>query len=234
MNRMIALIAAMPPELEHLQQSLHNPRAVELLGQTFYCGSLGGREVVLALSGIGKVNAALTATAVLTHFHADAVINTGSAGGLGKGIRIGDVVIGKESAHHDVDVSAFGYAPGQVPQLPPRFAAAQALLAAAKQAAAGFGNTVHEGLIVSGDQFVHGAEQIAAIRNAFPDVAACEMEAAAIAQVCHRAGVSFVVIRAISDHADEQAEQSFDEFVALAGKRSAQMVERLLALLPSA
>ena len=160
------------------------------------------------------------------------MINTGSAGGLDAAIRIGDVVIGKETAHHDVDVSAFGYVHGQVPQLPARFIAASDLLDAATQAAGVFASTVHAGLIVSGDQFVHGKAQTAAIRAHFPDVAACEMEAAAIAQVCHQAGVPFVVIRAISDHADEQAEQSFDEFIALAGRQSAQMVERLLALLP--
>ena len=232
MSQVIAIIAAMQPELEYLQHSLQEAQSLELLGQKCYRGKLAGREVVLALSGIGKVNAALTTAALLTHFQVQAVINTGSAGGLGAAIRIGDVVIGKETAHHDVDVSAFGYVHGQVPQLPARFIAASDLLDAATQAAGVFASTVHAGLIVSGDQFVHGKAQTAAIRAHFPDVAACEMEAAAIAQVCHQAGVPFVVIRAISDHADEQAEQSFDEFIALAGRQSAQMVERLLALLP--
>lgn len=232
MNQMIAIIAAMPAELEDLKQSLQDTQTEQILGQSFYSGYLAGRKVILALSGIGKVNAALTTAVLLAQFNPQAVINTGSAGGLGVGIHIGDVVIGKETAHHDVDVTAFGYVHGQVPQMPARFLAADNLLTAAKQAATTFGTTVHEGLIVSGDQFVHTAEQVAKMRKYFPTVAACEMEAAAIAQVCHQAQVPFVVIRAISDHADEKAEQSFDEFIELAGRRSAQMVQQILALLP--
>lgn len=231
-NAPIAIIAAMAPELEYLQQALANAQTQTFFGQKFYQGDLAGRKVVLALSGIGKVNAALTTATLLNQFQPQAVINTGSAGGLGKAVHIGDVVLGKAAAHHDVDVTAFGYQHGQVPQLPLLFTADAVLLQAARQAAQTFATVVHEGLIVSGDQFVHGAEQVARIRAHFPEVAACEMEAAAIAQVCHQAAVPFVVIRAISDHADEQAEKSFDEFIVLAGAQSAKMVQMMLPLLP--
>ena len=162
----------------------------------------------------------------------DFVINTGSAGGLGSGLKVGDVVIGTQTAHHDVDVTAFGYAIGHVPRMPARFESDPALCAAAEKAAAAFEHAaVHRGLIVSGDQFVHSSESVAEVRRHFPDAQAVEMEAAAIAQSCHRFGVPFVVIRAISDLADEQADTSFETFLKTASVHSAKMVLQLIEAL---
>ncbi len=229
----IAIIAAMEPEWCLLKSSLQNTQKLERFGQQYLFGELCGRNVVLALSGIGKVNAAIATTCLIELFKPLAVINTGSAGGLGKGIHVGDVVVSLEVAHHDVDVTAFGHEIGQVPQLPAVFSANQTLINAAERAAVGFdGAQLHHGAIVSGDQFVNTKEKIQAIRKAFPDVMACEMEAAAVAQVCYRAGVPFVVIRAISDHADEEAENSFDVFINQAGRCSAEMVKSIVKDLP--
>ena len=139
------------------------------------------------------------------------------------------MVIGSETAHHDVDVTAFGYAIGQVPQLPPAFASDHALVTAAERAAAAFPNAaVRRGLIVSGDRFVHSSEAVAAIRKNFPDVQAVEMEAAAISQTCAQFGLPFVVIRAVSDAADEKADVSFDEFLQTAAVHSAEMVDGMI------
>ena len=231
MPQTIALIGAMPPEISLLQESLQNLRSEHLADFDIYCGEYAGKNVVLALSGIGKVNAALSTALVLQH-RPDFVINTGSAGGLGSGLKVGDVVIGTQTAHHDVDVTAFGYAIGHVPQMPARFESDPALCAAAEKAAAAFEHAaVHRGLIVSGDQFVHSSESVAEVRRHFPDAQAVEMEAAAIAQSCHRFGVPFVVVRAISDLADEDADTSFETFLKTASVHSAKMVLQLIEAL---
>ena len=231
MPQTIALIGAMPPEISLLQENLQNLRSEHLADFDIYCGEYTGKNVVLVLSGIGKVNAALSTALVLQH-RPDFVINTGSAGGLGSGLKVGDVVIGTQTAHHDVDVTAFGYAIGHVPRMPARFESDPALCAAAEKAAAAFEHAaVHRGLIVSGDQFVHSSESVAEVRRHFPDAQAVEMEAAAIAQSCHRFGVPFVVVRAISDLADEEADTSFETFLKTASVHSAKMVLQLIEAL---
>ena len=231
MPQTIALIGAMPPEISLLQENLQNLRSEHMADFDIYCGEYAGKNVVLALSGIGKVNAALSTALVLQH-RPDFVINTGSAGGLGSGLKVGDVVIGTQTAHHDVDVTAFGYAIGHVPRMPARFESDPALCAAAEKAAAAFEHAaVHRGLIVSGDQFVHSSESVAEVRRHFPDAQAVEMEAAAIAQSCHRFGVPFVVVRAISDLADEEADTSFETFLKTASMHSAKMVLQLIEAL---
>ena len=231
MPQTIALIGAMPLEISLLQESLQNLRSEHMADFDIYCGEYAGKNVVLALSGIGKVNAALSTALVLQH-RPDFVINTGSAGGLGSGLKVGDVVIGTQTAHHDVDVTAFGYAIGHVPRMPARFESDPALCAAAEKAAAAFEHAaVHRGLIVSGDQFVHSSESVAEVRRHFPDAQAVEMEAAAIAQSCHRFGVPFVVVRAISDLADEEADTSFETFLKTASVHSAKMVLQLIEAL---
>ena len=231
MPQTIALIGAMPPEISLLQENLQNLRSEHMADFDIYCGEYAGKNVVLALSGIGKVNAALSTALVLQH-RPDFVINTGSAGGLGSGLKVGDVVIGTQTAHHDVDVTAFGYAIGHVPRMPARFESDPALCTAAEKAAAAFEHAaVHRGLIVSGDQFVHSSESVAEVRRHFPDAQAVEMEAAAIAQSCHRFGVPFVVVRAISDLADEEADTSFETFLKTASVHSAKMVLQLIEAL---
>ncbi|WP_037588618.1 5'-methylthioadenosine/adenosylhomocysteine nucleosidase [Stenoxybacter acetivorans] len=227
----IGIIAAMPPELNALIERLVDKQYIEIGAFVFYQGCLAGKLVVLALSGIGKVNAAITAALLIERFSPSAIINTGSAGGLGTGMRVGDVVIGAETAHHDVDVCAFGYNKGQIPQLPARFESATEWVDKAGKAAEKFtGATVHHGLIVSGDQFIHDARKVQAIKEDFIDVLAVEMEAAAIAQTCYQMETPFVVVRAVSDSADEKAEMSFDAFLETAGRRSADMVEALIQI----
>ena len=230
--RTIAVIGAMQPEIELLKSRLNNRESHRFGAFEIHCGELHGKRIVLTLSGIGKVNAAAaTATAILK-FSPDCVINTGSAGGLGKGLKVGDIVVGTEIAHHDVDVTAFGYVWGQVPQLPAVFVSDDLLVGKAKQAAEVFeGAAVAQGLIVSGDRFVHSSEGVAEIRSHFPEVKAVEMEAAAIAQACHQLNTPFVVIRAMSDSADEKADISFEEFLKTAAASSAKMVEKIVASL---
>lgn len=225
----IAVVGAMEQEIELLRESMADVKHVSFGKFSAYEGELAGKRTVLVLSGIGKVNAAVSTSWVIHQFEPDCVINTGSAGGLGKGLKVGDVVIGETVAHHDVDVTAFGYVWGQVPQLPAVFESDSNLIRQAEKAAQVFdGAAVTQGLIVSGDRFVHSSEGVAEIRSHFPDVKAVEMEAAAIAQTCHQLEVPFVIIRAVSDSADEKADISFEEFLKTAAVSSAKMVTEIV------
>lgn len=225
----IGIIGAMDEEVQSLQEQLQNKTLETFAGTEYWTGQLQGQDVVLARSGIGKVAAAITATLLCEHFDVDCLINTGSAGGIGKNLHIGDVVISTRLAYHDADVTAFGYAPGQMAQMPLYYEADAQLMEKAKQAAQKVALPVHIGEIVSGDQFVHSQEKIAEIQAQFPQALANEMEATAIAQVAYQFQKPFVVIRAMSDVADEEAHLSFDEFIQEAGQRSAEMVCALLA-----
>ena len=225
----IAVVGAMEQEIELLRESMANVKHVSFGKFSAYEGELAGKRMVLVLSGIGKVNAAVSTSWVIHQFAPDCVINTGSAGGLGKGLKVGDVVIGETVAHHDVDVTAFGYVWGQVPQLPAVFTSDSNLIRQAEKAVQVFeGAAVTQGLIVSGDRFVHSSEGVAEIRSHFPEVKAVEMEAAAIAQTCHQLEVPFVIIRAVSDSADEKADISFEEFLKTAAVSSAKMVTEIV------
>ena len=230
--RTIAVIGAMQPEIELLKGRLNSRKSHRFGAFEIHTGEMHGKQIILTLSGISKANAAADTAAAILKFALDCVINTGSAGGLGSGLKVGDVVIGSETVHHDVDATAFGYAPGQVPQLPPTFTADETLMTAAETAASAFPHAaVTRGLIASGDQFVHSAEASATIRTNFPAVQAVEMEAAAIAQTCAQFGIPFVVIRALSDSADEQADVSFEQFLETAAGHSAEMVNRMIIAL---
>jgi len=197
----------------------------------FIEGQIGEVEVVLVRCGIGKVNAALTTTLLLAKHDIDLIVNTGSAGGIGAGLHVGDVVIASEMAYHDVDATVFGYSIGQVPQMPARYIANQATIEKTITAAKKTGLTPVKGLIVTSDSFIASQAQTDVILSNFPDALASEMEGAAIAQVCYQFDVPFVIIRAMSDVADEEAGVSFDEFIIEAGKKSAEMVLELVASL---
>jgi adenosylhomocysteine nucleosidase len=174
------------------------------------------------------VAAAVGTTLLLQIAKPEMVINTGSAGGLNSKLNVGDIVISSEVRHHDADVTAFGYEKGQLPANPAAFIADRELIELAISEVEKNGLNAVAGLICSGDQFINGAENLARIRADFPTVAAVEMEAAAIAQVCHAFDLPFVVVRAISDVADKESHLSFDEFLPLAAKQSSKIVLAML------
>ena len=171
---------------------------------------------------------ALAAGILIDRFGVDLVMNTGSAGGFGSSLEIGDIVIGTELAYCDADVTAFNYAYGQMPGMPARFAMNQDFLPSIEQAIAKVDLKSHTGLIVSSDSFIHTREQRTHILKHFPDVMASEMEGAAIAQACHAFGVPFIVIRAISDIPERGTSAvDFDTFIVQAGKRAASLIAEL-------
>ncbi|MGL4522663.1 MAG: 5'-methylthioadenosine/S-adenosylhomocysteine nucleosidase, partial [Bacilli bacterium] len=180
--------------------------------------------------GIGKVNAAVSTTLLLERYAIDVVINTGSAGGFNPELAVGDVVISTGVAYHDVDVTAFNYALGQVPGMPAVFEADEKLIQIAMES----GNadqTFAKGLIVTGDSFIHTPEKSQIIVENFPALQAVEMEACAIAQVCHRMSVPWVVIRALSDIAGKESHISFDKFLEKAAVQSSDHIQRMIAKL---
>lgn len=224
----IGIIGAMAQEVEILRQLMVEPKITEMAGCKIFEGKINNKEVALLQSGIGKVAAAIGTTLLLELCKPDVVINTGSAGGLNAALNVGDIVISTEVRHHDVNVTAFGYEMGQLPANPAAFLPNEQLVEIATQETQKAGFNAVAGLICSGDLFVNGAEMIANIRQHFPQVAAVEMEAAAIAQVCHAFNVPFVVVRAISDVADKASHLSFDEFLPLAAKQSSEIVVAML------
>ena len=176
----IGIIAAMPEELLYLTQNLDKHQEVQVLGNTYYTGSVGNIEVVLVQSGIGKVMSAMSVAILADHFQVEAIINTGSAGALADGIAVGDVVIADRLAYHDVDVTAFGYAYGQMAQQPLYFESDKTFVAKIQESLSQLEQTWHLGLIATGDSFIAGDDKITSIKSHFPDVLAVEMEGAAI------------------------------------------------------
>lgn len=225
---LIAIIGAMEQEIVFLRDRLSHCAIHQQAGCKIYTGQLHGVEVVLVKSGIGKVSAGLATTLVLDHFKPELVINTGSAGSLSPFLKVGDIVVSNEVRYHDVDVTAFGYEPGQMAQCPVSFNAALSLVTLAEEIINRLGMHVVRGLVVSGDAFINGAERLVRIRQILPQAVAVEMEATAIAHVCYQFAVPFVVVRIISDVADQSSHLTFKEFLTVAAQNSSRLVEKIV------
>ncbi|MEK3934122.1 5'-methylthioadenosine/S-adenosylhomocysteine nucleosidase [Sporosarcina sp. FSL W7-1349] len=228
----IAVIGAMEQEVELLREEIDNAQTTVIADCEFIEGEVGGRSVILVKSGIGKVNAAIATTLLLDNYKPNVVLNTGSAGGFDDRLEVGTVVISDEVRHHDVDVTAFGYEHGQVPGLPAAYESDERLIQIAREAVEEIGEHQHAtGLIASGDTFMSNLDHVEAVKGHFPSMIAGEMEAAAVAQVCHRFGTPFVVIRALSDIAGKDSSISFDEFLPIAARHSTDIVLKAISKL---
>ena len=221
------IICAMPEELKELKDQLTSQTTRLIGGKEYLTGRISNQDVVLVESGIGKVEAGITTEHLITDCQVDVVINSGSAGGIGEGLHVGDVVISSETAYHDVDATAFDYQYGQLPGKQPRFKASEKWGKALEIAGEKTGLNIKRGLIVSGDQFIASSAAIAEIMRHFPDALSSEMEGAAVGQVATDHHIPYVVVRAMSDTGDEGAGVSFDDFIIDAGKRSANMLLQL-------
>ena len=226
----IGIIAAMEQEAEGLIGMMEDRTDTVRGSFTYHAGRLFGKSAVLLQCGIGKVNAAVGTALMITEWSPSYILNTGSAGGFRKGLAIGDIVLSEEVIHHDADAEVFGYAPGQVPGMPAAFKGDPRLL----DCALGLtpeDPTVHlsRGVIGSGDSFISRDDQIDRLKKTFPRVAACEMEAAAVAQTCHLFQIPFLIIRSISDVVgDEDNHVSFDEFLPVAARNSMDIVGKII------
>lgn len=224
----IGILVAMKEEIKHLIKALESYERYELANQRFYDGFIRGKAVCIVQSGIGKVNATIASSLLIQEFKVDAVINTGSAGAIQEGLDIGELVLSDKLAYHDADNRSFGYNYGQIPQMPEFFEADKVLNKKIRKVAVDHSWKVHSGLIVSGDSFVSSQDEISKIKEYFPSALVTEMEGTAVAQTCYQYSVPYAVIRAVSDTADEAANVDFNEFVLLAGKRSAELVLALI------
>ena len=197
-------------------------------------GRLGPHEAFLCETGIGKVNAALGAAEVLRAFRPDCLVSTGVAGGIDASLRVMDVVVATEVAYHDVDCGP-GNVPGQVQGLPPRFASDARLVASAREAAAriGPGARVAFGLVCSGDRFISSRTDLDAVKRAFPEGLAVEMESGAIAQACLLFGVPFLGLRIVSDTPGAEGHvRQYEDFWGEMARRSFTVTRAFLEALP--
>lgn len=237
-----AILSALPEEQSSLVQQLAHPQRLMHAGRAFWHGELHDRPVVLALSGIGKVVAATTATALIEHFGVARIVFTGVAGGVGDGVYRGDVVVAQDYVQHDMDASPLfprwelpGYARTRLacdPVLTAMLLEAANLCVTSASGLWGLKNIhggahrAHQGLVASGDRFVATAQEserlCTALRAAGHDVLAVEMEGAAVAQVCHDYSLPFAAVRTISDRADDDAHGDFAQFVQTVASRYAE------------
>jgi adenosylhomocysteine nucleosidase len=249
-----AILSALAEEQQGLLEQLENPVQLTRAGRDFWRGELQGHRVVLALSRIGKVAAATTATTLIEAFGVSRIVFTGVAGGVGAGVQVGDVVVASEFVQHDMDASPI-FPRYQMPLYDrSRFACDPSLTAMLLEAVrAGLtGDSghfdknnghasmgIHTGLIASGDRFVSGADEARTLYLALQSAGfaplAVEMEGAAVAQVCFDYGVPFAAVRTISDRADDQAHVDFPLFVTEVASRYAQaIIQNLMPLLSDA
>ncbi|CAD7359596.1 MULTISPECIES: 5'-methylthioadenosine/adenosylhomocysteine nucleosidase [Staphylococcus] len=225
---MIGIIGAMEEEIEILKSQMVALEEIKIAHTVFYKGLLNDKEIILTQSGIGKVNVAISTALLINEFKPSYIINTGSAGALQPGLSLGDVVISSEVAYHDADARAFGYEIGQIPGMPATYKADQELFKKVDKVLKSLSQNGKEGLIVSGDSFIGTNAQRQTILASFPHALAAEMEAAAIAQTCFQFNTPFIITRAISDLADEEAGMTFEAFLKVASQSSSKMVSELV------
>ena len=220
---MIGLIGAMAVEVEGLMDLMTDREEKHIGMDVFVSGKLCGQEAVLAVCGPGKVNAALCAQSMILHYHPEWVLNLGVAGAGEAGVSIGDMVIATAAVQHDMDTSPLGDPVGLVSGINKVYFEADASIAARLAACVKEeGANSLLGVIASGDQFICDSAKKAWIADSFSAVA-CEMEGAAIAQTAYRNGIPFVILRAISDKADDSAEMDYPTFEAMAADHCAKV-----------
>lgn len=205
---MIGIIGAMTEEVELLKDGINISDVETICGMEFLIGNIGVNDVILTKCGVGKVNAAMAATILINHFECNLIINTGIAGGI-NGVNTKDIVIASKLMYHDMDCTIFGYDKGQVPGLPTYFLPDLNTILTFKRTLNNLGYDYKEATIYSGDSFVSSLDQLTNV-----DVSVCsiaEMEGAAIAHVCVKSGVDFIVLRYISDVVG--AENQVDDYL---------------------
>lgn len=225
----LGIIAAMSEELELILQDMKLKNKKTVANLTFNEGTLYDKNVVAVVCGIGKVNAAICTQILISEFSVDKVINIGVAGGVNKDIYPGDVVIGNSLVEHDIDCSVFGDPVGQIPRMDTfDFKADDTLVNLAKDSCNKLNNiNSFVGRIVSGDQFIASQEKVQYLEKEF-NAFSCEMEGASIAHVCYSNNVPFVIIRSISDNANNGAHMDFEKFTPIAVKNSTAILKEMI------
>lgn len=241
----IGIVGAMDEEIDQILPNIKSASSHEHLGLTFTKGKLNGMKVVVAKSGIGKVNTAMVLTTLIEHYHPEAIIFTGIAGAIDDDLLPGDVVIGDRVTYHDMgyqypsgfeDMQTINPMNGQ--KNPLVFHSDSLLVEYADRVLTDLDlqrpddqrANIKQGLIVSGDLFVADKDKKEWLEQRY-QADAVEMEGAAIGQICYQHSIPFLVIRSISDSADDSASVDFNEFISKAAKNSALLVEALLVVM---
>ena len=222
----IAIMGAMPEEVAPILKKLGTYKTTKYADNEYYQAIYKGVEIVVAYSKIGKVFSTLTASTMIQHFGCDKLLFSGVAGGINPNLKIGDLIVANKLSQHDLDITAFGHPMGFVPGGSVFVEADKELIALSKEVASELGKIVQEGVIATGDQFVHDStvkDQIVKYFNAD----ALEMEGASVAVVCNALNVPFFILRAISDTADTDASFSFDEFMESSAIISAEFIMKM-------
>ena len=230
---MLGIIGAMDEEVAMIKAQLTDVQVETRAAMDFYKGKLEGKEVVVVRSGIGKVNAGICAQILVSQFGADTLINTGIAGSLDAQIDIGDMVISTDALHHDMDATVFGDPAGQIPRMDTlSFPADKELVKKAVAANEKANPDIHTftGRVASGDQFISDKEVKERIVSLFHPMCV-EMEGAGIAQAAYLNKVSYVIIRAISDKADNSATMDYPTFEKKAIAHSVRLMKELLPMI---
>lgn len=226
----IGIIGAMEEEINKLKEQMEHINIIRIASMDFYEGRLEGSPLVVVRSGIGKVNAAICTQILVDRYGVDLVINTGIAGSLRNEIDIADIVLSTDALQHDMDATGFGYEMGVIPRMEQSiFQADKNLIELAKSVCKEVLPLlgVHTGRIVSGDQFVSDSDKKEWLTKTF-DGYCTEMEGAAIAQAAYLNNIPFLIIRAISDKADNSAQMAYSEFEAIAIENTVLLLTGLI------
>jgi len=220
-------MCAMKEELEPILEKVEIKEVVEYARNKFYLAKFKGLDLVLAYSKIGKVNAATTATILVEKFGAKKILFSGVAGAIDKDLKIGDLIIATKTAQHDIDLTVFGYEPGYIPESKVYFECDEELNNIARNVAKKLSIKLKEGIIASGDQFIHSKEKKEFIAKTF-NASAIEMEGGAVGCVAWTLNIPFFMLRSVSDSAEEGAGVDFDEFLEESSKVSAKFLIEML------
>ena len=223
----LAIMGAMEEEIEPLLAYFDKVNVVEYANNKYYEVNYNGLDIVIAYSKIGKVFASLTASTMIEKFGCDTLLFSGVAGGINPKLKIGDLIIADKLCQHDLDITAFGHPHGYVPGGKVFVETSKELRNVAIKVAKENDLKVIEGIIATGDQFVHSTQRKEFIENTF-NADALEMEGASVAVVCDALNVPFFILRAISDTADMDAGFDFDEFLKSSAKNSADYLIKIL------
>lgn len=224
----IGIIGAMDIEVQALKKLMDDVKIDKISSVDFYSGKISGVDTIVAVAGIGKVNAAVCAQTMILKYAPDAVINTGVAGGLSPELGIGDIALAEEVAEHDMDTSAVGDEIGFISGINKVYMECDKKLISLMQSAAeNIGLKVRRGIIVSGDQFISEQSQRDKILESF-DAIAAEMEGASIGHVCTMNKVPFAVLRAISDGANSDSVMDYPAFAKTAAANSIKIITYML------
>jgi adenosylhomocysteine nucleosidase len=227
--KMLGIIGAMDEEVDGLRKQMTCVTVTSVAGMEFYKGKLSGGDAVTVRSGIGKVNAGMCTQILADRFDVDAVVNTGIAGSLSAKIDIGDIVLSTDAVQHDMDATGFGYRAGQIPRVDTyAFKADEKLRAIAERCCRRVNPEIHvfSGRVVSGDQFISDKAKKEQLIRDFGGICT-EMEGAAIAQAAYLNRIPFLIIRAISDKADDSAGMDYETFEKQAIEHSVRLVSAI-------